>query len=114
VVQWVKEATSLLCSVLFGATKWQVTKGGKMSALLDTFVAKLSWLAASVWSQLCVSPCFGFGSEVEPIASDEQMSDESAHQSSGEIRAMDDYAGYLTTNGLGSLDIGGGNSHWRE
>ena len=30
------------------------------------------------------------------------------------IRSMDDYAGYLTGNGLGSLDIGGGSSRWGE
>jgi len=27
---------------------------------------------------------------------------------------MDDYAGYHTNNGLGSLDIGGGSSRWSE
>ncbi len=29
-------------------------------------------------------------------------------------RSMDDYAGYLTSNGLGSLDIGGARSHFDE
>jgi hypothetical protein len=69
---------------------------------------------ASVWTQIRAAVSVGLPEEEGsgPKAGDWSVDDE--EMSSRAIRSMDDYAGYLTSNGLGSLDIGGGSSRWGE
>jgi hypothetical protein len=78
-----------------------------MSAKLDAFTTNLFGLVASVWSQLCVSASVGLAHDVEPGTSAVQTPAEDDCLTLRTIRSMDNYAGYLTSNGLGSLDIGG-------
>lgn len=85
-----------------------------MNAKLDTVVVRLSGLVASVWSQLRVSASVGLAPEVDPDAGSGKIPNDDASHSPRAIRSMDDYTGYLTRNGFGSLDIGGGRSRWGE
>lgn len=67
----------------------------------------------SLWTQVRAALVVGLPSEDESRASEEPAAHDSL-DSQRAIRSMDDYAGYLTSNGLGSLDIGGGRSRWSE
>jgi hypothetical protein len=102
------------CSAPVRTAELHVNHGDDMGAKLDIVSEGLSGLLASVWSQLRVSASVGFGPEVGPEVGDGQISGDDPSQSSRTIRSMDDYAGYHTSNGLGSLDIGGGRSRWGE
>jgi hypothetical protein len=85
-----------------------------MSADASSFTDKWSGFLASVWTQVRAALVVGLPEENESrlvAAHDTSAGDQ---VTCPEIRSMDDYAGYLTSNGLGSLDIGGGSSRWGE
>jgi len=84
-----------------------------MSSPADTSAKKWSGFFASVWTQVCAALVVGVPSEdVSRRASGREATGaKPAHRA---IRSLDDYAGYLTSNGLGSLDIGGGRSRVGE
>jgi hypothetical protein len=69
---------------------------------------------ASLWTQVLVALHVGLPSEEEAQRGDDLRSDDGPLPEHVSIRSMDDYAGYLTSNGLGSLDVGGGGSRWDE
>ena len=70
---------------------------------------------ASVWTQIRTAVFVGLPAEEGPGTRSGGSSVDDEEMSSPAIRSMDDYAGYLTSNGLGSLDVGGGSrSRWGE
>ena len=70
---------------------------------------------ASVWTQIRAAVSVGLPTEEGPGPRSGGSSVDDEEMSSPAIRSMDDYAGYMTSNGLGSLDIGGGSrSRWGE
>lgn len=85
-----------------------------MSADASSFTDKWSGFLASVWTQVRAALVVGLPEENESrlVAAHEISAGDQLTRP--EIRSMDDYAGYLTSNGLGSLDIGGGRSRWGE
>jgi hypothetical protein len=85
-----------------------------MKSTIDALTSRLSGLVASVCSQLRVAWSVGLPSDGDAQTDDAPTFCDSVRAGQQEIRSMDDYAGYLTTNGLGSLDIGGGRSRWGE
>ena len=62
---------------------------------------------SSMWAQLCVAACVGLSSDDEsgPVGEHE---DGEFPKTARPVGSMLDYSGYLTRNGLGSLDVGGG------
>lgn len=84
-----------------------------MNSTLDSVTTSLSGLVNSAWSQIRVAVSVGLPLDVEAQAGVERTSSDDACSARRPIRSMDDYAGYLTRNGLGSMDIGGG-SRWGE
>jgi hypothetical protein len=74
-------------------------------------IFRLPGAVTSVWTQVRAALVVGLPSEDESRAIEEPTAQDSL-DSLRAIRSMDDYAGYLTSNGLGSLDIGGGSSRW--
>lgn len=60
-----------------------------------------------MWAQLCVAVCVGLSSDDEPGPVDGHEDGEFPRTARRPVRSMDDFSGYLTRNGLGSLDVGG-------
>ncbi len=81
------------------------------SKLLTKVVAEF---LASLLTQVRASLSVGLASEETSRPSEESTARDSLSSTRGTIRSMDDYAGYHTSNGLGSLDIGGGSSRWGQ
>jgi hypothetical protein len=85
-----------------------------MNSIFDFITSRLSGLVGSVWSQVGVAVSVGLPLDIEARTGGMQTSSDDVCSACQPIRSMDDYAGYLTGNGLGSLDIGGGSSRWGE
>ena len=69
---------------------------------------------AGLLTQVRASLSVGLASEETSRPREESCARDCLSSTRGSIRSMDDYAGYHTNNGLGSLDIGGGSSRWGE
>jgi hypothetical protein len=78
-----------------------------MSASADTSTSRWAGFVSSLWTQACAALSIGLPSEDETGPDCEQTACDSALPAHRAVRSMDDYSGYLTSNGLGSLDIGG-------
>jgi hypothetical protein len=85
-----------------------------MSTDDSSFTDMWSGFLASVWTQVRAAQVVGLPAEDESrsVAAHETIAGDQLTRP--EVRSMDDYAGYLTGSGLGSLDIGGGSSRWGE
>jgi hypothetical protein len=85
-----------------------------MSTNDGSFTDMWSGFLASVWTQVRAAQVVGLPAEDESrsVAAHETIAGDQITRP--EVRSMDDYAGYLTGSGLGSLDIGGGSSRWGE
>jgi hypothetical protein len=73
-----------------------------------------SGFLASIWVQVRLAVVVGLPAEVESRASVGHVTNAGDHLTRHAIRSLDDYAGYQTRSGLGSMDIGGGRSHIDE
>jgi hypothetical protein len=73
-----------------------------------------SGFLASIWAQVRLAVVMGLPAEVESRASVGHEANAGDHLTRHAIRSLDDYAGYQTRNGLGSMDIGGGRSRIDE
>ncbi len=62
---------------------------------------------SSLWGQLCVAACVGLSSSDDHGHVGEHE-DGGGPKTAPPVRSMLDYSGYLTRDGLGSLDVGGG------
>jgi hypothetical protein len=69
---------------------------------------------AGVWTSIRASLLVGLSSWAEDRCGLQQIPSVGVQQTRSAVRSMDDYAGYHTGGGLGSLDIGGGCSRWGE
>ena len=80
----------------------------------DSFTDKWSGFLTSVWTQVRAALVVGqpAGDESRSGASPEVNSE--GPPDGHAIRSLDDYAGYQTRNGLGSMDVGGGGSRIGE
>jgi hypothetical protein len=85
-----------------------------MTISAESFVGSLSALIASICAQVWAAFAVGLPSEDESQPACDREPSNEGEEMPRAIRSMDDYAGYLTSNGLGSLDIGGGSSRWGE
>jgi hypothetical protein len=85
-----------------------------MSAYVKTFSDKWAGFLASVWMQVQVALVVGVPAKDEAGSGLDADASAGAQPTKREIRSMNDYAGYHTGSGLGSLDIGGGCSRWGE
>lgn len=84
-----------------------------MKHLAGTPARKWWAFIASLWAQVRVAFAVGLlDSESRPASAPGSAHDHPAAR--GPVRSLDDYAGYLTRNGLGSLDVGGGRSRAGE
>lgn len=89
-------------------------KASLVSASAESSVGCWSGFIASLCTQVRAALAVGLASEDEARAAcDLDSFDESPPARRG-VRSMDDYAGYMTSNGLGSLDVGGGGSCFDE
>ncbi len=85
-----------------------------MSDHAEFSTSRLAGLVASLWTQIRAALYVGVSSDQDVRPGEESPTHDGRVQARGSIRSMDDYAGYHTSNGLGSLDIGGGSSRWSE
>ncbi len=83
--------------------------------LTERFVAAF-WASpvAGVWASVRTSLLVGVPSDAENRVGLEEIPGVHVQLPRSAVRSMDDYAGYHTGNGLGSLDVGGGCSRWGE
>jgi hypothetical protein len=86
----------------------------QMRSVAEHCMAVIAASVAVVSMQVRAALSVGLPSEVEPHASLNLGSRDGSAAVKGTIRSMDDYAGYHSGSGLGSLDIGGGCSRWDE
>ncbi len=70
----------------------------------------VSEFLASLLTQVRASLSVGLASEETSRSSAESTARDGPSSTRGTIRSMEAYAGYHASNGLGSLDIGGGRS----
>jgi hypothetical protein len=85
-----------------------------MSEHAEFTTSQYAGFVASLWTQIRAALCVGLLSEEESRPSEESAARDGLSSTRGSVRSMDDYAGYHTSNGLGSLDVGGGRSRWGE
>ena len=85
-----------------------------MCADADSFTDKWSGFLTSVWTQLGAALTVGLPAEDEYRSGAAPEVNAEGPQNRHAIRSLDDYAGYQTRSGLGSLDIGGGRSRIDE
>ena len=85
-----------------------------MSDHAEFSTSRLSGLVASLWTQIRAALYVGVSSDQDFRPGEESHLHDGRVQARGSIRSMDDYAGYMTSNGLGSLDVGGGGSCFDE
>ena len=69
---------------------------------------------AGLLTQVRASLSVGLAAEEASRPNEESGARDCLGSTRGSIRSMDDYSGYHTSKGLGSLDIGGGSSRWGE
>jgi hypothetical protein len=69
---------------------------------------------AGFWTSIRAALLVGLPSGAEDRVGVERVPSNGGRLTHSAIRSMDDYAGYHTSNGLGSLDVGGGSSRWGE
>ena len=79
-----------------------------MRADADSFTDKWSGFLTSVWTQLRAALTVGVPAEGKYRSGAASEVNSEGPQKRHAIRSLDDYAGYQTRSGLGSLDIGGG------
>ena len=68
----------------------------------------------SMWTQIRAGLVVGLPAEDESRSGAAPEANSGGPQNRYTIRSLDDYAGYQTRNGLGSMDIGGSRSHIDE
>ncbi len=78
-----------------------------MNLYPETFPEKGMSFLSSLWAQLCVAACIGLSSSDDDGRVGEHE-DGGGLKTAPPVRSMLDYSGYLTRDGLGSLDVGGG------
>jgi len=74
------------------------------------------WLAfiASLWAQVRMAFAVGLPGDDDSRPASAPGPAHDPRAAGRPVRSLDDYAGYLTRNGLGSLDVGGGGSRTSE
>lgn len=81
-----------------------------MRSDFNSLTDKLSGFLTSMWTQIRAGVVVGIPSDfVSHVGAVPEVKSEGSPTRHA-IRSLDDYAGYQTRNGLGSLDIGGGRS----
>jgi hypothetical protein len=83
--------------------------------LMECFVGTV-WASpfAGVWAVMRADLLVGLPSVAEDQVTRKNIPSVDVQLRLAAVRSLDDYAGYHTSNGLGSLDIGGGRSRWGE
>lgn len=76
----------------------------------NSFADKWSALFISVWEQFRVAVDVGLPSNDDFLLDSGNEAGVVDQPTSHVMRSLDDYAGYQTRSGLGSMDIGGGRS----
>lgn len=79
-----------------------------MRAYADSFTEKWCGFLTSVWTQVRSALVVGLPAEDEFRSGAAPEVNSEGPPTRLAIRSLDDYAGYQTRNGLGSMDIGGG------
>ena len=92
----------------------QMVYASAMSADTSSFTDKWSGFLAGVWTQIRAAVAVGLPAEEESRSGAAPELSSEGQPTRHAIRSLDDYAGYQTRNGLGSLDIGGGRSRIDE
>ena len=85
-----------------------------MSDHAEFTTSQFAGFVASLWTQIRAAFRVGLPSEEESRPSEESAARDGFSSRRGSVRSMDDYAGYYTSNGLCSLDVGGDRSRWGE
>lgn len=85
-----------------------------MSASPESSVGCWSGFITSLWTQVRAALAVGLASEDDSLAACDLDSFYESPPARRGVRSMDDYAGYMTSTGLGSLDVGGGGSCFDE
>ena len=85
-----------------------------MRAEADSFTDKWSGFLASVWAQVRAALAVGLPAEDYLRSGAAPEVNAEGPPTRHVIRSLDDYAGYQTRSGLGSMDIGGGSSRIDE
>ena len=75
---------------------------------------RLYGILASMWTQIRGGVVVGLPADDESRSGAAPEVNSGGPQYRHAIRSLDDYAGYQTRNGLGSMDIGGGGSRIDE
>ncbi len=78
-----------------------------MNLYPETLPEKGVSFLSGLWAQLCVAACVGLSSSDDHGRVGEHE-DGGGSKTAPPVRSMLDYSGYLTRDGLGSLDVGGG------
>ena len=85
-----------------------------MRSDVNSFSHTLSGFLTSMWTQIRAGVVVGLPAEDESRSGAAPEVNSGGPQNRYAIRSLDDYAGYQTRNGLGSMDIGGGRSRIDE
>lgn len=85
-----------------------------MGADASSFTDKWSEFLSSVWTQVRAALVVGLSEGEELRSGFGYETGDGGQLTRSRIRSMDDYPGYHTGKGLGSLDVGGGSSRWGE
>jgi hypothetical protein len=80
----------------------------------NSFTDKLSAFFNSVWEQFCVAVDVGLPANDDIPLDGGNEAGVVAQPTNHVIRSLDDYSGYQTRSGLGSMDIGGSRSRIDE
>ena len=85
-----------------------------MRSDVNSFSYTLSGFLTSMWTQVRAGVVVGLPAENQSRSGEAPEVNSEGPPSRHAIRSLDDYAGYQTRSGLGSLDIGGGRSRIDE
>ena len=85
-----------------------------MRSDVNSYTDTLSGFLTTMWMQIRACLVVGLPEEDEPRSGAAPEVNSGGPQNHYAIRSLDDYAGYQTRNGLGSMDIGGGRSRIDE
>lgn len=85
-----------------------------MRADIHSFTYALSGFLSSMWTQVRAGLAVGLPAEDESRLGAGNEAGACNQPMRHAVRSLDDYAGYQTRNGLGSMDIGGGGSRIDE
>ena len=85
-----------------------------MRADIHSFTYALSGLLSSMWTQVRAGLAVGLPAEDESRLGAGTEAGACNQLMRHAVRSLDDYAGYQTRNGLGSMNIGGGGSRIDE